>query len=77
MYLSAVVSIGSQRARSPKTLAPATEVRYVGIQALRKLSRATQINTVVKFLKINEKNASTGTHNVCCLHHDTGVDGGS
>ena len=59
-----------------KTLAPATIVGCVGNQAPCMLVEQNQINTVIDFLKIDEQNASTDSHYVCCLHHETGVDGG-
>ena len=74
-YVFTVVPVSSQRARSPKRVHQQQKRDPRILKPITRFDEQNKVNTVVKFLKVDEKNASTDTHKVCCLHHKTCVDG--
>ena len=65
--------VSSQRASSQKRLHQ--QQKRDPKKPIARFDEQNKVNTVVEFLKAYEKNAGTDSHNVCCLHHETHVDG--
>ena len=69
--------VGSQRARSQKRLDQQQKWDPRILKPSARFDEQNKVNTVVEFLKVNEENAGTDSHNVCSLHHESCVNGGT